>query len=92
MAHRVEVAFRPELETADAPGRVVRERVRVGFDLDVERVRTVDVYTLDAELAPSELKRIAEELLHDPVVQLYSVDPEEWRSSRWTAPMKSWRR
>ncbi len=83
MAHRVEVAFRPELETADALGRVVRERVRVGLNLDVERVRTVDVYTLDAELAPEELERVAEELLHDPVVQLYSVDPEEPLAKRF---------
>ncbi len=72
MAHRVEVAFRPEF--ADAPGRSVCERIRSGLGLPVRSVRIVDVYTLDAPLSESELRRIAEELLHDPVVQLYAVD------------------
>jgi len=74
MAHRVEVAFRPEFE--DAPGRSVCERIRTELGLPVQDVRTVEVYTLDTPLTKPELRRIAEELLHDPVVQCYSFNPE----------------
>ena len=72
MAHRIEVAFR--LEFVDALGHAVCERIRSGLHLPVRDVRTIDVYTLDAQLSSQELELLAKELFTDPVVQLHAID------------------
>jgi phosphoribosylformylglycinamidine synthase len=75
MAHRIEVAFRPEF--VDALARSIRDHIASDLRLPARDVRTVDVYTLDASLTPEELQLLGEELFANPVVQLYSIDPDE---------------
>jgi len=40
----------------------------------VDRVRTIDVYTVDAELTPEELAAAAAGPFSDPVIQQFSID------------------
>ena len=81
MAHRIEVAFRPEF--VDALGHAVYERIRSGLHLPVRDVRTIDVYTLDAQLSSQELELLARELFTDPVVQLHAVDEPLAKGFPW---------
>jgi len=72
MAHRIEVALKPGM--TDAAGTRVAHRIREDLALGVEAVRTVEVYTVDAELDADELERVAQGPFSDPVIQEYAVD------------------
>ena len=72
MIHRIEVVFKPE--TVDALGESVARSVREDLGLSPRRVRTVAVYTTNAEFSKQELERLGNELFADPVIQRYSVD------------------
>jgi len=71
MAVRIEVLFKPGVN--DALGNSVKKRVEDAFGLRLARVRTIDVYTFDAQLTESELSRLGSELLADPVIQEFSA-------------------
>jgi len=51
--------------------------------LSVSGVRSVDVTIFEADLSAAEYKRIAEELLNDPVIQQYTLSPEFARKVPW---------
>ncbi|OGF52882.1 MAG: phosphoribosylformylglycinamidine synthase II [Candidatus Fraserbacteria bacterium RBG_16_55_9] len=72
MAHRIEVAFKPE--HTDTLGRSIMARTLSDLGIHVLEVRTVEVYTLAENLAPQELELLGSELFSDPVIQRYSVD------------------
>ena len=71
MAHRIEIALKRGLR--DARGLRVKNRLKEDFGVEVEKARTVDVYTIDADLSDSELAKLAFSLT-DPIVQDSSVD------------------
>ncbi len=58
----------------DARGERVKNEIRQHLGLDLDRVRTLDVYTLDAELSPAEIDAAAKGPLSDPVIQNVAVD------------------
>jgi phosphoribosylformylglycinamidine synthase len=72
MPHRVEVAMKRNLP--DPVGAGVRGRLAEDLGIDVEDVRVIDVYTIDAELTPEELERVRADLFTDPVIQESAVD------------------
>ena len=72
MAHRIEVAFKKE--EFDSPGRATARRIRDELGIFVNRVRTIEVYTLDAALSPGDLERIGLGPCSDPVIQTAAVD------------------
>ncbi len=72
MAHRIEVAFKGELR--DPLGGKIREKVNNQLGLEVESVRTVDVYTIDVPLQREELESLAKGPYSDPITQVWSVD------------------
>ena len=72
MAHRIEIALKDRL--ADARGERVQRRIERDLDLEVRRVRTIDVYTVDADLSQGQLKAIASGSYLDPVSQTYAID------------------
>ena len=72
MAHRIEVAMKPGFP--DAAGASVRQRLADDLGIEVDRVNVIDVYTIDAELAPAELERVRAELFTDPIIQYSAVD------------------
>ena len=71
MAVRVEVGFRDGVR--DPRGeRVVRE-AREMARIHLQNVRTLSVYTVDVDLSPEELVRIASGPFTDPVIQEFSI-------------------
>ena len=48
MAHRIEVGFRENI--VDALGQSVRKRIIEDLHIPVKDVKTIDVYTIDADL------------------------------------------
>lgn len=72
MAHRIEIALKPDL--VDARGDRIRQRIGRDLSFPVERVRTVDVYTIDSSLSQEELEALASDAYLDPVSQVYTID------------------
>ncbi len=66
MVTRFEIAPRPGLR--DPRGEEIEHRVRSFLGIDIERVRTREVYRVDADLSQPEAQRILNELV-DPVLQ-----------------------
>lgn len=72
MAHRIEIALKDHL--VDALGEKVRRRIGRDLHLAVDGVRTIDVYTVDADLSREELEAIASGSYLDPISQAYAID------------------
>ncbi len=72
MVSRIEVALKSGLR--DARGDRVKRDLARHFAIDVRNVRTLDVYTLDAEFSAEELERIANGPLCDPVIQDVAIN------------------
>ncbi|MFH1240403.1 MAG: phosphoribosylformylglycinamidine synthase subunit PurS [Candidatus Diapherotrites archaeon] len=68
----VEVCYRPDKR--DALGLSVKADIKDDLGLSVESVSFVHVYTINAEITENEAKKIASQLLSDPVIQDYSVN------------------
>ena len=66
MNYRIEVA--PRREWHDARGEKVKRQIADFLNIQVENVRTRDVYTVTADITPAEAARIAE-YLTNPVLQ-----------------------
>ncbi len=73
MAHRIEVAIKDEF--LDATGQKLRDSIAENLTIPVESVRTVGVYTIDADLSSEQLDRLARELFADPIVMSASTSP-----------------
>jgi phosphoribosylformylglycinamidine synthase len=71
MAYRVEIGLKPGIR--DARGEKIKRRVIDDLNISVGSVRTIDVYTVDADLTGEEIERIATGPLLDPIIQEYSI-------------------
>lgn len=58
----------------DARGERVRHEIREHLGIDLESVRTIDVYTVDAILSDDEISAAAHGPFCDPVIQEVAVD------------------
>jgi phosphoribosylformylglycinamidine synthase len=72
MAHRIEIAFKKGIR--DALGEKIKRRIIENLHIPVDRVRTIDVYTIDGRLSAKDLKQAAAGPLSDPVIQQFAVD------------------
>ena len=72
MANRIEAALKEGVR--DARGERIKREIEHFLHLEVEEVRTLDVYTLDMDLSAAELERAASGPFSDPVIQLWSID------------------
>jgi phosphoribosylformylglycinamidine synthase subunit PurSL len=72
MAHRIEIALREEAR--DPRGERIGREIVHFLKLPVEKVRTIDVYTVDAALSVAELEKAASGPFCDPVIQTYCID------------------
>ena len=70
--HRIEVAMKSGF--ADPAGESVRRCLGEDLDIRVADVRTVDVYSVHANLTTEELERVRTELFTDPIVQNSTLD------------------
>jgi phosphoribosylformylglycinamidine synthase len=73
MVSRIEVGFKKG--TKDALGESIKKRIIEDLHINVESVKTIDVYTFDAELSQQELVLLGEKLFADPVIQVFSTRP-----------------
>jgi phosphoribosylformylglycinamidine synthase subunit PurSL len=72
MADRIEIGFKDGVR--DALGEKIRRRIREHLLLNVEEVKTVEVYTIDGTLSSEDLQAAAEGPLSDPVIQHYAIN------------------
>ena len=72
MLARIEIALREGVRDSRAE-RIGREIVHF-LGLHVDGVRSIDVYTVDADLSPEELEKAASGPFCDPVIQTYSIN------------------
>ncbi len=69
--HRIEVHPRPG--QADPRGESLRRDALAVLGSALERVRTANVYLIEADLTPAQVRTIAEDLLRDAVAQVATV-------------------
>ncbi|HPK53600.1 MAG TPA: AIR synthase-related protein [Smithellaceae bacterium] len=72
MADRIEVAFKKGIR--DALGEKIKKRIIANFSLPVEKVHTIEVYTIEGGLTEEQLKQAAAGPLSDPVIQHFAVN------------------
>lgn len=73
MPHRLEITLKPEL--FDAEGEGIRHKAADYFDIRVDRIRTVHILTIDADLTAAQLETIRSEVFTNPVTQVSSYEP-----------------
>ncbi|MDX9709659.1 MAG: phosphoribosylformylglycinamidine synthase subunit PurS [Trichloromonas sp.] len=72
MAWRIVVGLLDDVK--DPRGERVRREIREHLGIELEQVRTLDVYTIDADLSADEVEAAAAGPLSDPVIQRYAVN------------------
>ena len=72
MPHRIEVSLKDQVR--DARGERIRREIEHFLHLPVTSVRTVDVYSIDAELTADQLQAVASEPLCDRIIQEAAID------------------
>ncbi len=72
MARRIEIALKDHIR--DPRGERIKREIEHFLHLPVERVRTIDVYTVDAELGYAELQQVAAGPFSDQVIQDWYLD------------------
>ena len=73
MAHRLEITLIDEL--VDAEGENIRRNARDYLSLALDRVRVIQVITIDANLTPDQLETIRTDIFTNPVTQVSSYRP-----------------
>jgi len=73
MPYRLEIALRPEL--FDAEGDGIRRKANNYFGIEIDRVRSIQVVTIDANLSKDQLKTLQTDIFTNPVTQFSSYDP-----------------
>ncbi len=70
MVCRIEVGFKTGIR--DALGESMKKRIVEDLHINVDSVRTIEVYTIDAALSPGQVKLLGERVFTDPVIQVFS--------------------
>ena len=72
MTHRIEISLKEQVR--DARGERIRREIEHFLHFPVSSVRTIDVYSIDAELSKAELETIAADPLCDRIIQTSHID------------------
>ena len=81
MADRIEVGFKVGIR--DALGEKTKKRIIDNLALPVEKVATIEVYTIAGELNAAELQEAAVGPLSDPVIQEFSINKPLAKNFNW---------
>ncbi|MBU1711653.1 MAG: phosphoribosylformylglycinamidine synthase [Proteobacteria bacterium] len=73
MPHRLEIALKSEM--FDAEGEGICHKAKNYFSIELSKVRTISVITIDAALTDDQLKMIQTAIFTNPVTQISSYDP-----------------
>ena len=72
MAWRIVVGLKENVR--DARGERVRREIREHLGIELQAVRTIDVYTVDAQLSEAEIAAAAAGPFSDPIIQDYTIN------------------
>ena len=72
MAWRILVGLKENVR--DARGERVRREIREHLGIELHAVRTIDVYTVDADLSDQEVAAAAAGPFSDPIIQEYAIN------------------
>jgi phosphoribosylformylglycinamidine synthase len=72
MAWRIVVGLKDDVR--DARGERVRREIREHLGIELQAVRTLDVYTVDAQLSEKEVAAAAAGPFSDPIIQNYAIN------------------
>ncbi len=81
MAHRIEIGFREGVR--DALGEKIKKRINNDLRIPADSVKTIEIYTIDSDLGPSDLDAAACGPLSDPVIQETAIDCGIARGFDW---------
>lgn len=73
MPARLEIALQDHL--IDAEGEGIRRKALDYFGIQLQRVRSVHILTIDADFSADQLERIRTEIFTNPVTQISSYEP-----------------
>jgi phosphoribosylformylglycinamidine synthase len=73
MPARLEIALKDHL--IDAEGEGIRQKALDYFGMQLSRVRSIHILTIDADLNPDQLRQIQTEIFTNPVTQFSSFEP-----------------
>jgi phosphoribosylformylglycinamidine synthase len=73
MAVRLEITLKPEL--FDAEGEAIRRKARDYFNIHLDKVRSIHVLTIDAQLTQEQLESARHRIFTNPVSQISSFKP-----------------
>ena len=73
MPHRLEIALKPDM--LDAEGEGIRHKAEDYFGIELTKVRTISVITIDAALTDDQLDIIQSGIFTNPVIQISSYNP-----------------
>ncbi|MCL5808576.1 MAG: AIR synthase-related protein [Deltaproteobacteria bacterium] len=71
MINRIEIGFRQEIR--DALGEKIKKRIVEHLRIQVDSVKTFEVYTIEGDLTSGDLEAAARGPLSDPVIQEYAI-------------------
>jgi len=73
MVRRIEVGFKKGMK--DALGDSIKKRIIEDIHINVDAVRTIEVYSIDADLSSEQVMTLGEKLFADPIIQIFSEKP-----------------
>jgi phosphoribosylformylglycinamidine synthase len=73
MVNRIEVGFKKGMK--DALGDSIKKRIIEDIHINVDSVRTIEVYSIDADLTDEQVMILGENLFADPIIQVFSDKP-----------------
>src|SRR3989338_184403 len=83
MIYRIEVSEKKGFPDTVALS-VKKDIEDLGFRGRIRDVKTAQVYILEGDISESDLKKICEDLLIDPITQEYHVSGHSAMTSRWS--------
>jgi len=79
--HRIEVGFKKEIK--DALGEKTKKKINEDLNIKIEKIRIIDVYTIEADLSKRKLNLLGENLFADPITQKFSIDKPLAKDFDW---------
>ncbi len=84
--HKIEVLFKEEKNNAESVS--VKNDIALELGIQLDSLKIVDCYYIQAELTEEELQKTASKLFADPIIQDYFIDKKAEIESDWKIEVK----